>query len=164
MNHLLVHLQGLEPWTHWLRVSCSTNWAKGTLVCLAGVAGFEPTNDGIKIRCLTAWRHPYLFLWGGRWESNPRPQGPQSCALTNWATPAVLVRLKGFEPLTLGLEGRCSIQLSYRCILFLFQEMLERVMGIGPTQPAWKAGILPLNYTRKLPYTTTLTYFSKMFF
>ena len=24
----LVHLQGLEPWTHWLRVSCSTNWAK----------------------------------------------------------------------------------------------------------------------------------------
>ena len=26
--------------------------------------------------------------------------------------------------------------------------VLERVMGIGPTQPAWKAGILPLNYTR----------------
>ena len=25
---------------------------------------------------------------------------------------------------------------------------MERVMGIGPTQPAWKAGILPLNYTR----------------
>ena len=25
----LVHLQGLEPWTHWLRVSCSTSWARG---------------------------------------------------------------------------------------------------------------------------------------
>ena len=25
----LVHPQGLEPGTHWLRVSCSTNWAKG---------------------------------------------------------------------------------------------------------------------------------------
>ena len=25
---------------------------------------------------------------------------------------------------------------------------LERVMGIEPTQPAWKAGVLPLNYTR----------------
>ena len=26
---------------------------------------------------------------------------------------------------------------------------LERVMGVEPTRPAWKAGILPLNYTRK---------------
>ncbi len=25
---------------------------------------------------------------------------------------------------------------------------MERVMGIGPTQSAWKADILPLNYTR----------------
>jgi hypothetical protein len=26
---------------------------------------------------------------------------------------------------------------------------MERVMGIGPTQPAWKAGTLPLSYTRE---------------
>ena len=26
--------------------------------------------------------------------------------------------------------------------------LLERVMGIEPTRPAWKAGVLPLNYTR----------------
>ena len=25
----MVHLRGLEPRTHWLRVSCSTSWAKG---------------------------------------------------------------------------------------------------------------------------------------
>ena len=32
---------------------------------------------------------------------------------------------------------------------YLFNKKnLERVMGIGPTRPAWKAGILPLNYTR----------------
>ena len=29
---------------------------------------------------------------------------------------------------------------------------LERVMGIEPTQPAWKAGVLPLNYTRIFSY------------
>ena len=28
----------------------------------------------------------------------------------------------------------------------------ERVMGIEPTYPAWKAGVLPLNYTRKIYY------------
>ena len=27
-------------------------------------------------------------------------------------------------------------------------EGMERVMGIEPTYPAWKAGVLPLNYTR----------------
>ena len=29
-------------------------------------------------------------------------------------------------------------------------------MGIEPTRPAWKAGILPLNYTRTLPRATLI--------
>ncbi len=57
-----------------------------------------------------------------------------------------LARLKGFEPPALCLEGRCSIQLSYRR-----KFKVERVMGIEPTQPAWKAGALPLSYTRISP-------------
>ena len=82
--------------------------------------------------------------------------------------------LKGFEPPANGLEVRCSIQLSYRHIFSLWSKrlcralpakfrfrhvrrlissaatftLMERVMGIGPTQSAWKADVLPLNYTR----------------
>ena len=65
----------------------------------------------------------------------------------------LLARLKGLEPLTYCLEGSCSIQLSYKRIFIILVE-LERVMGIEPTRPAWKAGILPLNYTRI--FTATL--------
>ncbi len=49
---------------------------------------------------------------------------------------------QGFEPRTHGLEGRCSILLSYGYIL------LERVKGIEPSQPAWEADALPLSNTR----------------
>ena len=31
-----------------------------------------------------------------------------------------------------------------------FGQQKKRVMGIEPTYPAWKAGVLPLNYTRKI--------------
>ncbi len=30
-------------------------------------------------------------------------------------------------------------------------------MGIEPTRPAWKAGILPLNYTRMMCFPLSLT-------
>ena len=60
-----------------------------------------------------------------------------------------LARQEGFEPPTYCLEGSCSILLSYwRIYRAAAPNDVERVMGIEPTYPAWKAGVLPLNYTR----------------
>jgi hypothetical protein len=52
-----------------------------------------------------------------------------------------MVGLSGLEPPTSRLSGVRSNQLSYRPIL-------ERVMRIELTTRAWKALVLPLNYTR----------------
>ena len=51
-------------------------------------------------------------------------------------SPAELARQEGLEPPTYCLEGSCSIQLSY------WRISMERVTGIGPAYPAWKAGAL----------------------
>ena len=82
--------------------------------------GFEPTNTGTTIRCLRPLGDTHHIKFAEK-----------------------VARQKGLEPLTYCLEGSCSIQLSY------WRICMERVTGIGPAYPAWKAGVLPLNYTRK---------------
>ena len=59
---LLMRLQGLEPWTPWLRVRCSTNWASGAYIKLLQALnlqvhrqGFEPWTPWLRVRCSTNW-------------------------------------------------------------------------------------------------------------
>ena len=63
-----------------------------------------------------------------------------------------MARQEGLEPPTYCLEGSCSIRMSYWRTIGRPQArgVMERVMGIEPTFSAWKADILPLNYTRRL--------------
>ena len=66
----LVRPQGLEPWTHWLRVSCSTNWAKDAYL------GDNYATSGL-CRSLDMFERPFLivlfaYAWSGRRDSDPR--------------------------------------------------------------------------------------------
>ena len=110
-----------------------------------------PNHDKSEKTIGTAKAMPIVSMWGGRWDSNPRSSVPQTDALgqlrythhigapEGTRTPGPLLRRQVLYPAELQAPVCPN-----RTII------LERVMGIEPTQPAWKAGVLPLNYTRIL--------------
>lgn len=85
--------------------------------------GFEPVLPPWKGGVLTPWPTDHkIFKWA-RVDSNHRPHAYQACALTTWAT----------RP-------------SYKNLVWTFRS--KRVTRIELATTAWKAVVLPLNYTR----------------
>ena len=72
---------------------------------------------------------------------------------------AVIEALK--NPKRKVLKIFLSTLLIFLTFLFIYNFLfLERVKGIEPLHPAWKASVLPLNYTRTTP-RVTLQYYLK---
>ena len=115
-------------------------------------------------------------MWLGWKDLNPRMWEPESHALPLGDTPIssakefmelttsrlhfkLLAGVAGFEPTNARVKVSCLTAWRhpniYRGFLTASRlrlcrlKKLERVMGIEPTRSAWKAEILPLNYTRK---------------
>ena len=125
------------------------------------VKGFEPSTPGTTIRCSNQLSYTHHIKYGaqereGRFQSIGKIGTPEGTR-----TPDPLLRRQLLYPAELQAHITAAVagtacpkkQLLYRCHLQnrhprLSTLQMERVMGIEPTRPAWKAGILPLNYTR----------------
>ena len=108
---------------------CGKGRGIGTLPiphCFVGwVKGLEPSTPGTTIRCSNQLSYTHhIYIRTGK-------------VLT---LQGKMARQKGLEPLAYCLEGSCSIQLSY----WRVSVKLERVTGIEPASPAWKAGALAI--------------------
>ena len=77
-------------------------------------------------------------------DSNLRMHESKSCALPTWLIPNIKFGERtGIRTPDTRLR-RALLYPAELCTHF----NLERVKGIEPSQPAWKAGTLPLSYTR----------------
>ena len=82
--------------------------------------------------------YPPIYSESARRESNPRPSPWQGDIVPLYHSRTV--PRTGIEPVTRGFSVLCSTDWAIWA--------KKRVMGIEPTCSAWKADILPLNYTR----------------
>ena len=129
------------------------------------MAGLEPADEGVKVPCLTTWLHPCMreerdrdssqslsFLVG--WVKGLEPSTPGTtirCSNQLSYTHHISVSMRGIAEQGFGTpEGirtpgpRLSRPLLYPAELLAQINKLERVTGIEPASPAWKAGALTI--------------------
>ena len=135
---------------------------------LAGTAGLEPADEGVKVPCLTTWRRPNGKENRGPgvtpipsclgWEMGLEPTTPGTtirCSNQLSYTHHILRTSTGIHrrsrqegvgtpegTRTPGLLLRR--QLLYPTELLAQIKSVERVTGIEPASPAWKAGALAI--------------------
>ena len=95
--------------------------------------GIEPLLPGWKPGVLTTKRKPHMVDPAGLEPATARLWAESSNQLSYGSL--IMACLKRFELLAHGLEGRCSIQLSYRHIYFLFFWLMVSHTGIEPVTP-----------------------------
>ncbi len=117
----MVGAVGFEPTTPWSQTRCTTR------LCYAPISTLKVgVNDGIRTR--------------DNWNHNPGLYQLSYIHHYIWflISSDQMARLTGFEPVTIRLEGGCSIQLSYKRVTdvnIICLEELVGAVGFEPTTP-----------------------------